>query len=36
MLEEVIKGDLKLNSIFETLVFNHAEWRHVIHVADLT
>lgn len=34
-LEEIIKGNLKLNNIIETLVFNYAECR-VIHVADLT
>ena len=34
-LEEIIKGDLRLN-ISETTVFNHAKWRYVIHVADLT
>ena len=36
MLEEIIKGDLRFNNISETLVFNHAEWYCVIHVADLT
>lgn len=35
-LEEIIKGNLKLNNIIETLVFNYAECRCVIHVADLT
>lgn len=34
--EELVKMDLKLNNIPETLVQNRAEWRRVIHVADLT
>ena len=35
MLEEIIKEDLRLNNIFETLVFNRAKWCRVIHIADL-
>ena len=31
-LEEIIKGNLRLNNISKTLIFNHAEWRCVIHV----
>ena len=35
MLEKIIKEDLRLNNIFETLVFNRAKWCRVIHIADL-
>ena len=35
-LEEIIKGNLRLNNISKTLVFNCVEWHQVIHVADLT
>ena len=34
-LKETILGDLRLNNIPETLVFNRAEWHHVIHEALL-
>lgn len=33
-LEEVIKRDLMVNNIAETLDFNQARWCRVIHVAD--
>ena len=35
-LEKLIKGDLILSNIFETLILNCIKWHRVIHVADLT
>lgn len=35
-LGELIRHDLLLNNISENLVFDRAQWRSMIHVADLT
>ena len=35
-MEELIKGDLRLNNISRTLIFNLTEWRYMIHVVNLT
>jgi hypothetical protein len=34
--EDLVRGDLILNNIPHNLVFDRAQWRSVIHIADLT
>ena len=35
-LGEIIKRDLSLNGIFESLIWDRKQWRSLIHVADPT
>ena len=35
-LRDIIKKDLEINGLSESMVFDRAQWRHLIHVADPT